>query len=252
MGGLLDVSDLRKSFGGLRAVDDVTLEIEPKSITILVGPNGSGKTTLINTIMGIYKPDSGSVFFGGTDVTGWPPRKLYKLGMTRTFQTPQLFAKMTVLENLLVVEKVHPGESILKAYFRNLWIQKEEAAVESAMKIIDTLGLTSVWDSRTSTLSGGQTKLVEIGRAMMSGASLLLLDEPISGVNPTLAHEIFGKVKGLRDEYGITFLIVEHRLDIALQYTDKVAAMASGKLIATGMPDEVMSDQRVIEAYLGG
>lgn len=251
MDGLLDIRDLKKSFGGLHAVDGVTLRLEPKSITILVGPNGSGKTTLINTVMGIHRPDSGQVFFRGTEITGWPPNRLYNLGLTRTFQTPQLFAKLTILDNLLVATKGQPGEKILKAPFRNIWVNKEKEAVESAMKILDTLGLSSMWDTQSSTLSGGQMKLVEIGRAMMSGASLLLLDEPISGVNPTLAHGIFARVKDLREEYGIAFLIIEHRLDIALQYTDEVVAMASGKLISSGAPEKVMNDPRVIEAYLG-
>jgi len=260
---ILSVVAVRKSFGNLHALDGVTLGVEQGKISILIGPNGSGKTTLINVVSGLYKPDSGRTFFKGEDTTGFPPYQLYSKGLARTFQIPALFWKLTVLENLLVAQKNNPGErflkSVLPAGFRSwrdlftpMWEEKEKRAVEKASRILSLLGLSRIWDQPSYLLSGGQMKLVEIGRALMSDATLLLLDEPVSGVNPTLAHEIFTRILKLRDELGITFFIVEHRLDIALKYVDQMFAMALGHVITSGGPKEVMNDKRVIEAYLGG
>ncbi|MBO0888563.1 ABC transporter ATP-binding protein, partial [Candidatus Bathyarchaeota archaeon] len=184
-------------------------------------------------------------------VTGYAPFKLYRLGLSRTFQIPALFWNLTVLENLLVAEKDNPGESFAKSILKKRWVDREKNATEKASRIIDLLGLTSVWNQPSYRLSGGQMKLVEIGRGLMSGARLLLLDEPVSGVNPTLAHDIFTRILKLRDALGLTFFIIEHRLDIALKYVDEIFAMALGKLIASGPPDEVMNNKKVIEAYLG-
>jgi len=249
---ILSVQSISKLFGNLRALDGVTLDVLERKVSILIGPNGSGKTTLINVISGLYKPDAGKVLFEGGDVTGYPPFKLYRLGMGRTFQIPALFWKLTVLENLLVSEKNNPGESFLRSIISRTWKDSEVRAVEKAARILELLGLSKLWDQPSYTLSGGQMKLVEIGRALMSDAKLLLLDEPVSGVNPTLAHEIFSRILRLRDELGLTFFIVEHRLDVALKYVDEMFVMALGKLIISGPPNDVMNDKRVIEAYLGG
>jgi len=260
---VLSVRDVTKSFENLLALDRVSLEVAERKISILIGPNGSGKTTLINVISGHYNPDSGKVFYRGQDVTGLPPYKLYSMGLSRTFQIPALFWKLTVLENLLVAEKNNPGESFVKAvlpsgvrswksFITPMWRNNEKRAVEKASRILDLLGLSKLWDRPAFVLSGGQLKLVEIGRALMSDAKLLLLDEPVSGVNPTLAHEIFSRILKLRDELGLTFFIVEHRLDIALSYVDQMFAMALGRIIASGPPDDVLSNKTVIEAYLGG
>jgi len=260
---VLSIRDVTKAFENLLALDRVSMEVAERKISILIGPNGSGKTTLINVISGHYNPDSGKVFYRGQDVTGVPPYKLYGMGLARTFQIPALFWKLTVLENLLVAEKNNPGESFVKAvlpsgirslkkFITPMWRNNEERAVEKASRILDLLGLSKVWDRPAFVLSGGQMKLVEIGRALMSDAKLLLLDEPVSGVNPTLAHEIFSRILKLRDELGLTFFIVEHRLDIALSYVDQMFAMALGRIIASGPPDDVLSNKTVIEAYLGG
>ena len=260
---VLSIRDVTKSFENLLALDRVSMEVAERKISILIGPNGSGKTTLINVISGHYNPDSGKVFYRGQDVTGVPPYKLYGMGLARTFQIPALFWKLTVLENLLVAEKNNPGESFVKAvlpsgirslkkFITPMWRNNEERAVEKASRILDLLGLSKVWDRPAFVLSGGQMKLVEIGRALMSDAKLLLLDEPVSGVNPTLAHEIFSRILKLRDELGLTFFIVEHRLDIALSYLDQMFAIALGRIIASGPPDDVLSNKTVIEAYLGG
>jgi branched-chain amino acid transport system ATP-binding protein len=246
------VQDVRKSFGNLHALDGISLQVDERKVSILIGPNGSGKSTLINVVSGLYSPDSGKIIFDNKDVTGFAPHKLYKMGIARTFQIPALFWNLTVLENLLIAEKNNPGESFLKSLLNSFWKDSEKKAMEKASRILELLGLSGLWNQPSFKLSGGQMKLVEIGRALMSDAKLLLLDEPVSGVNPTLAHEIFSRILKLRDELGLTFFIVEHRLDIALKYVDEIYAMALGKLIAAGLPDEVMNNKKVIEAYLGG
>jgi len=202
-------------------------------------------------VSGFYKPDSGKIVFQSNEITDLPPHKIYKLGIARTFQIPSLFWKLTVLENLLVAEKNNPGESFAKAMFKKMWVREEENSVSKAVGVLRLTGLSEQWDKPAYLLSGGQMKLLEMGRALMSGAKLLMLDEPVSGVNPTLAHEIFARIIKLRDTLGITFLIVEHRLDIALGYVDHVHAMAYGKLIASGDAEKVISDPKVVEAYLG-
>jgi branched-chain amino acid transport system ATP-binding protein len=251
MGSLLEVKNVKRSFGSLRALDGVTLSVDEKKVTILIGPNGSGKTTLINVITGFQRPDEGHVHYGSKEITGWSPQDIYRIGIARTFQIPSMFGKLTVLENLLVAEKNHPGEAFTKSMVRRIWAKREKDAVEKASRILQLLGLSEQAKNPASLLSGGQMKLVEIGRALMSDANLYLLDEPVSGVNPTLAHEIFARIIGLKEQYGITFLIVEHRLDIALKYVDYVNAMAAGRLIAAGKPEQVIGDPNVIEAYLG-
>ena len=189
--------------------------------------------------------------YASTDITGWPPHSVYKAGLARTFQIPALFTKLTVLENLLVAEKRNPGETFGKALFKKFWVKKEEEATEKAARTLRTLGLMRQANTPAYLLSGGQMKLLEMGRALMSDSKLLLLDEPVSGVNPTLAHEIFSKIIKLRDEAGISFFIVEHRLDIAMKYVDHMTAMALGKVIASGHPNHVVADANVVEAYLG-
>ncbi len=249
---ILSTRVLRKSFGSLRALDGVSLDVPERKISILIGPNGSGKTTLINVIGGLYTPDSGLVIFRDQDVTGLPPHKLYRMGIARTFQIPALFSKLNVLENLLVAARRNPGETFSRFILRRFWEDSEKHATEKASRILEFLGLSRLWDRPATELSGGQLKLVEIGRALMSDATLLLLDEPVSGVNPTLAQEIFSRILKLRDELRVTFFIVEHRLDIALKYVEEMFAMSLGKLVASGLPDDVMKNKEVIDAYLGG
>jgi len=248
---ILEVQAVEKSFGQLHAIDGVTFSLEPEKITILIGPNGSGKTTMVNVISGFYKPDRGEVLYKSKRITGWAPHRVYRAGIGRTFQVPALFQKLNVLENVLVAEKINPGESFFRAPIPSLWRGPEESSTDRAARILELLGLLGLWDRQASTLSGGQMKLLEMGRALMSGADVLLLDEPISGVNPTLAHEIFTTIETLSTKMGVTFLVIEHRLDIALEYVDHVIAMAYGKVVSTGTPEEVINDHRVIESYLG-
>jgi branched-chain amino acid transport system ATP-binding protein len=249
---IVEVQNVSKSFGSLRAVDNVSVSIEEKALTILIGPNGSGKTTLINTIAGLYRADEGKILFGGKDITKMPPHKIYRLGIARTFQIPNLFWKLSVLENVLVAARNNPGEGFLRSMVKRSWIKAEKQETEDAYRTLDVVGLYDVWDHPAESLSGGQMKLLELGRALAGGAKLILLDEPISGVNPRLAHEIFAKLVSLRTDLGITFFIIEHRLDVALKYIDTVVAMAFGKVLAEGRPEVVMADPRLIEAYLGG
>jgi len=247
---ILRTEGLRKAFGGLVALDDVSLEVERGSVTLMMGPNGAGKTTFLRVVCGIYRPDAGRVFFEGQDITGLRPHEVYRLGLVKTFQIPLPFTKLTVLENLLVAARGNPGESILKAPFRKAWEEKEEELVEKAFRILELLKLDHLWDHYSYGLSGGQMKLLEIGRALMSDAKMIMMDEPISGVNPVLAHEIFSRILELKDKMGITFFIIEHRLEIALKYVDYVYVMDRGHLLTQGRPEEVVDDPRVIEAYL--
>ncbi|HIE23875.1 MAG TPA: ABC transporter ATP-binding protein [Candidatus Korarchaeota archaeon] len=249
-GKKLEVRSLCKSFGALRAVDNVDMVFKDKDISLIIGPNGSGKTTLINCISGFYKPDKGNVLYDGLNITGRPPHEIAKVGLVRTFQIAQPFQKLTVLENMLTAHS-NPGENFFWSLFSKRWINKEEEAAEKAFEILCLLKLDHLWDRPSYELSGGQLKLLEIGRALMTGAKTIMMDEPAGSVNPVLAHEIFSHIRTLRDEMGLAFILIEHRLDIAMKYVDYVYAMASGKVISSGEPEEVLNDPKVIESYLG-
>ncbi len=248
---LLRTVNVKKHFGGVVALDGVSIDVEPAKVTMLIGPNGSGKSTLINVIGGALKPDGGQVIYGGDDITGLPPHKRYALGIVRTFQVPKPFRSLSVLENMLTASRIRLDDSAAKILFSSKWEFEEKRLIEKAFEILKLLNIDHLWDARSDQLSGGQMKLLEMGRALMSDPKLLLLDEPVAGVNPTLAHDIMSHIVKLRDEMGLTFLIVEHRLDITLRYVDKVYAMHQGRIISSGSPSDVMSDPHVIEAYLG-
>jgi branched-chain amino acid transport system ATP-binding protein len=249
---MLSTENLRKFFGGIRAVDGVSINCEQGKITLIIGPNGSGKTTLINLIAGYYKPDSGKVYFEKEDITGLPMNKIYEKGIVRSFQIPSLFWGLTVLENILVAARGNPGESVMKGLIRSKWIDYERDIVEKAFGIMKDLGLAEFWNSSIEKLPAGHLKLVEIGRALMAEAKIVILDEPISGVSPKLAHEIFLYIKNLRDSKDLTFLVIEHRLDIALPFADHVYVMHEGRIIFEGAPSEVVRNSKVREVYLGG
>jgi branched-chain amino acid transport system ATP-binding protein len=246
------VKDLTKRFGGLTAVDDVSMTAEKEMITLLMGPNGSGKTTLINCITGALSPDSGRVEYRGNDVTRESFHDKASRGLVRTFQIPSPFRSLTLLENLLVANQDNPGESVRCALFGNKWKKVEDAAINKAVEILKFLELGHLIDQPAASLSGGQLKLLELGRVLMADPTTLLLDEPVGSVNQVLAHKIFAHVRQLRESRGITFLIVEHRLDIAMQYVDAVYVMANGQIISSGSPQHVIEDPRVIASYLGG
>ncbi|HDD63574.1 MAG TPA: ABC transporter ATP-binding protein [Thermoprotei archaeon] len=248
---IIYAENVYKSFGGVVALRNVSLGLRPRTITMIIGPNGSGKTTLINVISGVYRPDRGRIFFDGTDITGWPPHRIFSRGLARTFQVPALFTKLTVLENMLVVARGNPGESLFKAIFRGSWIKYEEELVEKAFRILDILNLSDLWDKRARELSGGQMKLLEIGRTLMCDPTAILMDEPLAGVNPSLAYNILEYLKNIRDRENVSFLVIEHRLDIILPYIDYVYFMVEGRVFAQGRPEEVMENKAVLEAYLG-
>jgi branched-chain amino acid transport system ATP-binding protein len=249
----ITVRGVVKTFGGLRALDGVDMEVRPSSMSLLIGPNGSGKTTLINVISGVLKPDSGRVLLDGRDITGKPPHEIYRLGVLRTWQIPQPFLRLSVLENVMVADGSNPGEGFLSSFLKRLgWLRYEEEVVERAFRMLELVKLDHLWDAEAYKLSGGQMKLLEIARALMSGAKALLLDEPAGGVNPALAEELLSNLVRIRDRLGVTFLIVEHRLELAMKYTEHCYAMFNGRVIAEGRPSEVLENAKVIEAYLGG
>ena len=249
--GILSISGIRKHFGGLTVLDGVDMDIEQGKLYQLIGPNGSGKTTLINVISGLLKPDDGKIIFDGNDITQKGLFDTYKTGLVRTWQIPQPFSTLTTMENFMISSSGNSGESFLLAPLKSKWKSDEKRISDKAMEVMDMVSLVEQKDIPSQNLSGGQQKLLELGRAMMSGASMILMDEPIAGVNPTLAHEIFKKISNLCKKQKITFLIVEHRLDIALQYADYVFAMNKGKIIAQGTSDEVIKHPEVVESYLG-
>ncbi len=248
---ILKIRGLTKSFGNLVAVDNVSMDVEKNKLSMIIGPNGSGKTTLINCITGYLKPDSGKVYYNGRDISKLSPHKRIELGLTRTFQIPSPFKKLPVLDNLLVSYRFNPGAKLYNAIFRSRWANYERDAVEKAIEVLKLLNLLHVKDQPAENLSGGQLKLLEIGRSLMTEADTIVMDEPVGGVNPTLAHEIFRHIRNLIENHGKTFLIIEHRLEVAVKYVDHVYAMAYGKLIAQGSPEDVLNDSKVIESYLG-
>ncbi len=249
---LLYVKDLHKSFGGLKALNGVNLEVNKGELVGLIGPNGSGKTTLFNVISGLLNPDKGGIYFDGKRIDNLKPSEVYRLGLVRSFQTPQLFTGLTVLENLLVPPKDQIGEKIRYAPLRSKWQKQEEmlgGIAKSTAKIVE---LDAVRYNIAQNVSGGQMKLLELGRALMGEPKMMLLDEPTAGVLPKLAEQIFAKIVELRGSLGLTFFIIEHRLDILLKYVERVYVLHQGQVIAEGAPEVVTRKKEVIEVYLGG
>ncbi|MBO66911.1 MAG: ABC transporter ATP-binding protein [Acidiferrobacteraceae bacterium] len=250
---MLTVDSISKSFGGLTAVDSCSFTIESQSITGLIGPNGAGKTTIFNVIAGAMKPDGGRVKFQGTDITGQPAHTLFHLGIMRTFQIPQEFFAMTVLENLMVVPAKQSGENLFYALLSPGNVAAREKEVrERAIDVLDFLRLTHVIDELAGNLSGGQKKLLELGRAMMADPDIVLLDEPGAGVNPTLLGELAEMIERLNKERHYTFCIIEHNMDMIARLCDPVIVMVEGGVLMQGDMDTVRADPRVLDAYLGG
>ena len=242
--------DIVRKFGGLTAVDVKHLEVQRGVITALIGPNGAGKTTFFNLLTGFDRPDTGSWSFKGRSLNNVPAYKVARMGMVRTFQLTKVLSKLTVMENMRVGATGQKGESLMSAMFRPLWASQEKANTEKANALLERFLLIKKKDDFAGSLSGGQRKLLEMARALMADPELVMLDEPMAGVNPALKQSLLGHVKSLRDE-GRTVLFVEHDMDMVRDISDWVVVMAQGKIVAEGPPDSVMSDQAVIDAYLG-
>jgi neutral amino acid transport system ATP-binding protein len=250
---LLEVRDLARSFGGVRAVDGISFEVEAGSVTGLIGPNGAGKSTALGVIAGAIDPSGGTVVFDGHDVTGASPMAVARRGLIRTFQISSEFGRLTVLENLLVGAPGHPGESLLGSlvYGGRAWKARERELVQRARELLHRFELQDKEDEYAGNLSGGQKRLLEIMRGLMAAPKLLLLDEPMAGVNPTLARKIEGHLGALRDD-GLTMLMVEHELGVVERLCDRVIVMAQGTVISEGTMESVRKSQEVLDAYLVG
>jgi branched-chain amino acid transport system ATP-binding protein len=249
---MIKVEHLHKYFGGLHAVEDASLEIATGSITGLIGPNGAGKTTLFNIIAGVYKPSSGKVYLDGEDITGFPPHDLFQRGLLRTFQIAHEFSSLTVRENLMMVPGNQSGENLIDAWFRpNKVIAEENIIRGKANEVIDFLQLRHVADEYAGNLSGGQKKLLELGRTMMVDAKIVFLDEVGAGVNRTLLNTIGDAILRLNKERGYTFCMIEHDMEFISKLCDPVIVMAEGSVLAQGSAEEVKANEQVIEAYLG-
>ncbi len=249
---LLETNRVSKSFGGLLANDNVTLQIERGTITGMIGPNGAGKSTLFNIISGFYEEDSGSVFVGDTDVTDMEPHEIAGEGLIRTFQTPRKLEGMTVREAMLLGPQSQTGESILPLFTDTQRVRREERRnLEEAEAMLDRFEIGDLARSPATEISGGQLKLVELARAMMAEPEILLLDEPVAGVNPTLTNKLAAFIEELNDE-GITFLIIEHDIGFLMDIADPIIVLNQGSVLVEGPPEAVRRDERVLDAYLGG
>ncbi|MEM4416891.1 MAG: ABC transporter ATP-binding protein [Nitrososphaerota archaeon] len=250
---ILETRSLSLSFGGLKAVDDVSLKVERSKIFGLIGPNGSGKTSLFNLISGVYRPEVGRIFFDGREITGLPPHKIYRLGIVRSFQFPRLFYRMSVLDNLVFAARNQRGDNPVAAVFgRNIYRRQERFFMERGLEILERLGLAEYADKVPSELSGGQLKLLELGRAIMAEPKLLLLDEPAAGVSPILVSKIFQTISQLREREGLTVFVIEHRLNVVEEYADWVYVMHRGRLYLSGPPGKVLGDRRLMSIYVSG
>lgn len=250
---LLEVRDIARNFGGVRAVDGVSFTVEAGTVTGLIGPNGAGKSTALGVIAGAVKPTSGAVIFDSRDVTGAAPRTVARLGLIRTFQISSEFARLTLLENLLVAAPGHPGESLVGSLLRGgrAWKTHERELVEQGRELLARFELAEKEDEYAGNLSGGQKRLLEIMRALMAKPKLLLLDEPMAGVNPTLGRKIEGHLRELGDS-GLTMLMIEHELGVVERLCDHVIVMAQGKVISEGSMESLRKNQEVLDAYLVG
>jgi branched-chain amino acid transport system ATP-binding protein len=250
---IFEAAGVVKRFGGIRAVDGASMRVQEGSITALIGPNGAGKTTFFNVITGFYRADRGSADFGGEPVLGRPPYAIARLGMVRTFQITKALARMPVIDNMMLAAPDQPGERLVNVVFRPGAVRAREREVhEQAMELLEMFNLAPLADEYAGTLSGGQRKLLELARALMTRPRFLLLDEPMAGINPTLGRRLLDHMQRLRADEGVTFLFIEHDMEIVMGHSDRVIVMAEGRVIADGPPDEVRTDQAVIDAYLGG
>ncbi len=250
---ILKVDQVVQTFGGIRAVNGATFEVERGSITALIGPNGAGKTTCFNVVTGFYRGNSGSVRFDGDEVFREPAHRIARRGMVRTFQITKALARMPVIDNMLLAGANQPGERLFNNLIRRGACKAREAEIhEQALELLEEFNLAKLQESYAGTLSGGQRKLLELARALMTKPRLLMLDEPMAGINPTLGARLLEHMERLRSEEGVSFLFVEHDMEVVMNHSDRVIVMAEGRVIAEGLPKEIRENKQVIDAYLGG
>lgn len=250
---VIEVRNVSKRFGGLLAVNNCSLEVRRGSITGLIGPNGAGKSTLFNMVAGNFPPTSGQIIFDGQDVTGLMPHQLFRLGMLRTFQIAHEFSNMTALENLMMVPSDQPGERLVNLWLKPGIVARHEAEVrQKALDVIDFLKLGHVKNELAGNLSGGQKKLLELGRTMMVDAKVVLLDEVAAGVNKTLLNDLAANIERMNSELGYTFFVIEHDMDLVARLCDPVIVMAQGEVIAKGTMEDLRQNPQIVEAYFGG
>lgn len=249
---MIRVENLHKHFGGFRAVNGASLHIAKGSITGLIGPNGAGKTTLFNVIAGVLSPSSGTVIMDGEDITGLPPHELFHKGLLRTFQIAHEFHSMTCRENLMMVPPAQAGENLWSAWFRRGEVARQDEEIRrKADEVLDFLTISHIADEKAGNISGGQKKLLELGRTMMTDAKIVFLDEVGAGVNRTLLNTIADAIVRLNQERGYTFVVIEHDMDFIGRICNPVICMAEGKVLAEGTLAEIKANEAVIEAYLG-
>ncbi|MGM0534875.1 MAG: ABC transporter ATP-binding protein [Pseudomonadota bacterium] len=252
MAAIIDVQHVNKAFGGLRVINDCSIQVEKGSITGLIGPNGAGKSTLFNIIAGALPLDSGRILLDGEEITNRPANTLFHKGLLRTFQIAHEFSHMTALENLMMVPPAQAGESLFSAWFKPARVGKQETEVRRrALEVIDFIGLHHVRNELAGNLSGGQKKLLELGRTMMTDARVVLLDEIAAGVNRTLLGDLVSNIERLNREMGYTFLVIEHDMDMIARLCDPVIVLAQGSVMVEGSIEEIQNNPQVIEAYFG-
>lgn len=248
---MLELQDIKKTFGAVKAVDGVSFKVEKGMMAGLIGPNGAGKTTLFNTLAGLHKPDSGAIHLHDQRIDGLEPHQVFRCGLSRTFQIPRPFPDMTVLENLMLVPERQAGELFWSNWFQTGRVRRQELAIrDNAMEIIAFCGLEPVTSDLAGTLSGGQLKLLELARVLMADPKIILLDEPAAGVNPVLLDTLIEKLIEL-NRRGRSFLIIEHNIEMIMALCDPVMVMAAGRLIFTGSASAARNDPAVMDAYLG-
>ena len=252
-GPLLQVRDAAKDFGGVRAVDNCTLDVKRGTITGLIGPNGAGKTTLFNLISGAIPPSGGRIIFDGVEIQGMKMHQTFARGLMRTFQIPREMKGMTVLENLMVVPARQTGEHLWASWMMPWRVSRQEREIEDrAMETLEFVRLSHLSDEYAGNLSTGQKKLLELARTLMAEPKMVLLDEPAAGINRTLLGDLAADIRRACEERGVTFMLIEHDMDLVAQLCDPVIVMANGSVIAEGTPHEVQNDPQVLDVYLGG